>query len=208
MALVCSSRLVILLLPQDLRVQHPLLACPPSPQGYRKVFDHVHFRDWFSDDVSWSSRGRCPRAPIHTPSQLPGADCIRSQCLHRPYLRASLHLVRVVFIGIYQWREQLLGLSFHGLFTGAFLVMPPFFAYLYYVQEPKYNANGELKLEERMPVAIVGALLIPICLFWFGWTSRTSVHWIVPIIGSSLFSITALLLFMSIPTRSFILPSD
>jgi hypothetical protein len=55
--------------------------------------------------------------------------------------------------------------------------MPPFFAYLYYVQELKYNANGELKPEERMPVAIIGALLVPICLFWFGWTSCMSVHW-------------------------------
>jgi DHA1 family multidrug resistance protein-like MFS transporter len=104
-----------------------------------------------------------------------------------------------VFIGIYHWREQLLGLSFLGLFVGAFIVMPPFFAYLYYVQEPKYNANGELKPEERMPVAIVGALLVPICLFWFGWTSRESIHWIVPIIGSSLFSVATLLLFVSVP---------
>ena len=54
----------------------------------------------------------------------------------------------------------MLGLSFLGLFVGAFLVMPPFFAYLYYVQEPEYNANGELKPEERMAVAIIGALLV------------------------------------------------
>jgi len=84
------------------------------------------------------------------------------------------------FLGIYHWREQLLGPSFLGLFVGAFIVMPPFFAYLYYVQEPKYNDKGELKPDERIPVAIVGALLVPICLFWFGWTSRSSVHWIVP----------------------------
>jgi len=103
----------------------------------------------------------------------------------------------IVFIGIYHWREQLIGLSFLGLFVGSFIVIPPFFAYLYYVQEPKYNDKGELKPEERMPVAIVGALLVPICLFWFGWTSREGVHWIVPIIGSSLFSVAALLLFVS-----------
>jgi DHA1 family multidrug resistance protein-like MFS transporter len=86
--------------------------------------------------------------------------------------------------------------------------MPPFFAYLYYVQEPKYNANGELKPEERMPVAIVGALLVPICLFWFGWTSRESIHWIVPIIGSSLFSIAALLLFVSSLSSFLVVPSE
>jgi DHA1 family multidrug resistance protein-like MFS transporter len=103
----------------------------------------------------------------------------------------------IVFIGIYHWKEQLLGLSSLGLFVCAFIVMPPFFAYLYYVQEPKYNVNGELKPEERTPVAIVGALLVPVCLFWFGWTSRECVHWIVPIIGSSLFSVAALLLFVS-----------
>jgi len=108
-----------------------------------------------------------------------------------------------VFGSIYHWREQLIGLSFLGLFVGSFLAMPPFFAYLYYVQEPKYNEHGELKPEERMPVAIVGSLLVPICLFWFGWTSRESIHWIVPIIGSSLFSVAALLLFVSCPFPLF-----
>jgi DHA1 family multidrug resistance protein-like MFS transporter len=45
---------------------------------------------------------------------------------------------------------------------------------------------------------MVGCFFIPICLFWFGWTSRPEVHWIVPIIGSSLFTIGAFLLFNSI----------
>ena len=54
----------------------------------------------------------------------------------------------LVFISIYYCREQTLDLSFLGLFVGAFVVMPPFFAYLYYVQEPKYNTNGELRPED------------------------------------------------------------
>jgi DHA1 family multidrug resistance protein-like MFS transporter len=103
----------------------------------------------------------------------------------------------IVFIGIYHWREQMLGLSFLGIFVGTLILIPPFFAYLYFVQEPKYNDKGELKPEERMPIAIFGAFIVPICLFWFGWTSRASVHWIVPIIGSGLFGIAALLLFVS-----------
>jgi len=102
-----------------------------------------------------------------------------------------------VFLDIYHWREQLLGLSFLGLFVGSFVAMPPYFAYLYYVQEPKYNDKGELKPEERMPIAIFAALLVPICILWFGWTSRSSVHWIVPIIGSSFFSVASILLFVS-----------
>ena len=85
-----------------------------------------------------------------------------------------------VFLGIYHWREQLFGPSFLGLFVGAFIVKLPFFAYLYYVQDPKYNDKGELKPDERIPVAIVGAFLVPTCLFWFGCTPRSSVHRIVP----------------------------
>ncbi|KAI0053311.1 MFS transporter [Auriscalpium vulgare] len=104
----------------------------------------------------------------------------------------------IVFIGIYHFKPQLLGLAFIGVLVGAFLVMPPFFAYLYYYQEPKYTADGELRPEERMPVAIVGSLLVPIVMFWFGWTSREGIHWIVPIIGSGLFSIAALLLFNTV----------
>ncbi|KAI0043053.1 MFS transporter [Auriscalpium vulgare] len=101
----------------------------------------------------------------------------------------------IVFIGIYHFKTQLLGLAFLGVLVGAFVTIPPFFAYLYYVQEPMYNERGELRPEARMPVAIFGAVLVPICMFWFGWTSRESIHWIVPIIGSGLFSIAALLLF-------------
>jgi hypothetical protein len=40
--------------------------------------------------------------------------------------------------------------------------MPPFFAHLYYVHEPRYNTNGELKPEEHMPDATVGAFIVPI----------------------------------------------
>jgi MFS transporter, DHA1 family, multidrug resistance protein len=108
----------------------------------------------------------------------------------------------VVFIGIYHWREQLLGLSFLGISIGSLVVLTPFFAYLYYIQEPKYNDKGELKPEERMPVAIFGAFLLPISLFWFGWSSRVGVHWIMPILGVSLFSIATLLLFVRAFSRS------
>ncbi|KAH9173924.1 hypothetical protein EDB89DRAFT_2068157 [Lactarius sanguifluus] len=39
------------------------------------------------------------------------------------------------------------GLFFLGIFVGVFIVIPPFFAYLYFVQEPKYNDKGELEPE-------------------------------------------------------------
>ena len=104
----------------------------------------------------------------------------------------------IVFLGIYHFNLGEEGLSFLGILIGAIVVIPFFFLYLYYIQEPQFNENGELKPEKRLPPAFIGVFCIPICLFWFGWTSRPSVHWIVPIIGSSFFSIGAFLLFNSV----------
>jgi len=39
-----------------------------------------------------------------------------------------------------------------GLCVGTFIVMPPFFAYLYYIRGPRYDVK--LKPEERCPLPI------------------------------------------------------
>ncbi|KAE8376632.1 major facilitator superfamily domain-containing protein [Aspergillus bertholletiae] len=62
-------------------------------------------------------------------------------------------------------------------------------------QEP-----GRSEPEYRLPPAIVGGILIPIGLFWFGWTTYSNVHWIVPIIGSAIFGGGLLLAFTGIFT--------
>lgn len=104
----------------------------------------------------------------------------------------------IVFIQIYGFNLGEEGLAFVGILVGGFVVLPPFFWYLHKYQEPKFDENGNIAPEERLPPAFVGAFCIPICLFWFGWSSRESVHWIVPIIGSSFFTIGAFLLFNSV----------
>lgn len=95
----------------------------------------------------------------------------------------------LVFIDIYGFNLGEEGLSFLGILIGAFAVIPPFFAYLYFIQEPQFNENGEIKPEKRLPPAFVGAFCIPICLFWFGWSSRASVHVSYPSLLPSIFSI-------------------
>ncbi|KAI0032060.1 putative caffeine resistance protein 5 [Vararia minispora EC-137] len=101
----------------------------------------------------------------------------------------------IVFIGIYGFSESTVGLSYLGILVGALVVTPVFFVYLKYVQEPMHSENGSLKPEARLPVAIICAFVLPICLFWFGWTSRSDVPWIVPVIGSSLFGFSVLPIF-------------
>lgn len=46
---------------------------------------------------------------------------------------------------------------------------------------------GESEPEYRLPPAILGGFLIPVGLFWFGWTIYSDIHWIVPILGSGVF---------------------
>jgi DHA1 family multidrug resistance protein-like MFS transporter len=104
----------------------------------------------------------------------------------------------IVFVEMYHFNLGEEGLAFLGILIGALVTIPPFFWYLHRYIEPKFNENGELKPESRLPAACVGAFFIPICLFWFGWSSRLSIHWIMPIIGSAFFSVAALLLFNSV----------
>ncbi|KAI0014807.1 putative bicyclomycin resistance protein [Xylariomycetidae sp. FL0641] len=92
------------------------------------------------------------------------------------------------------------GLSFLGILTGMVICS---------VSDPLWRRaqarlvernNGVPEPEFRLLPAITGAVLVPIGLFWFAWTSYSSVHWIVPIIGSGVFGCGTLLVFTGIFT--------
>jgi DHA1 family multidrug resistance protein-like MFS transporter len=104
----------------------------------------------------------------------------------------------IVFVQIYGWPLDTSGLAYLGILIGSVVTLAGFFAYLYYIQEPQFDENGNIQPEKRLPPACVGGFFIPICLFMFGWTSRSDVHWIVPIIGSSFFAVGSFLLFQAV----------
>ena len=104
----------------------------------------------------------------------------------------------IVFIGIHHFRPQILGLAFLGILGGVFVTIPLYFIYVYRVEEKMYDENGQIKPEKRMRVAIFASFLAPTSLLWFGWSARPDIHWIMPILGSSLFPMSALLLFVSL----------
>lgn len=53
--------------------------------------------------------------------------------------------------------------------------------------EVETGLAGKSEPEFRLPPAILGAVLVTVGLFVFGWTSFEHVHWIAPIIGSAIF---------------------
>lgn len=82
----------------------------------------------------------------------------------------------IVFVEIHGFSLGKEGLAFLGIFVGSLVVIPPFFWYLHKYQEPRFDAQGNIEPEIRLQPAFVGSFCIPICLFWFGWTSRESIH--------------------------------
>lgn len=72
--------------------------------------------------------------------------------------------------------------------------------YTYRQKTLKKRASGDftqLPPEARLQPAMLGSVLLPISLFWFGWTARSDVHWIVPVIATVPFGIGNSLVFCS-----------
>lgn len=100
------------------------------------------------------------------------------------------------------WSQGISGLSYLGMLVGQLAAV---FFYSF-VLEIRYRAKMAASLaakkrpspEMRLEPAFYGAFLLPIGLFWFAWTSYDSIHWIVCILGSSLFGAGQVLLFIAI----------
>jgi MFS family permease len=65
------------------------------------------------------------------------------------------------------------------------------------------SATGERKPEYRLPPLIPGSLLVPMGLFWYGWSAQAHVHWIMPIIGTAWVGLGTLAIFM--PVQAYLI---
>ncbi|SNX84327.1 related to multidrug resistant protein [Melanopsichium pennsylvanicum] len=112
-------------------------------------------------------------------------------CLWSALLLGILYLFFVAFPIVFEmhgFNLQEIGLSFLGIGTGmiAAVCSMPFWA-KHYTRLVETKGNGVAEPEFRLPVAMVGAVCLPIGMFWFAFTTYTSVHWIVPILGTVVF---------------------
>ena len=118
-------------------------------------------------------------------------------CLFSAILLGILYLFfgafPVVFQGNHGFNLSQTGLAFLGILVGMIFgaATDPYWHnnYIRLIKQ-REDATGEVggsEPEYRLPPAIGGALLVPAGLFLFAWTTYSSVHWIVPIIGSAIF---------------------
>ena len=103
----------------------------------------------------------------------------------------------IVFEDYRGWSQGIGGLAFSGVAVGmtAGVVYSLFDNKRYANAEKKHN--GEAPPEARLPPAMVGAVALPIGMFWFAWTNYPSIHWIVCIIASAPFGFGMVLVFLS-----------
>lgn len=95
----------------------------------------------------------------------------------------------LVFPVLYGFNLGETGLTFLSCLVGVVIAIAAYTAYLYFYMIPDNKKNGFREQEHRLVPAIFGSFLMPVGLFIFAWTARTSVHWIVPLIGVAIFVI-------------------
>lgn len=105
--------------------------------------------------------------------------------LYCAYLYGILFLLIATFpnvwTGTYGESVSIGSLNYISLFVGMGLAsqLGTRLAGRYYTKMCEKN-GGKNSPEFRLPVLIIGALLVPVGLFWYGWSARSSIHWIMP----------------------------
>ena len=65
---------------------------------------------------------------------------------------------------------------------------------MFYRRLKKRN-GGVGRSEFRVPLMVPGSILMPIGLFWYGWTAQTHQFWLLPDIGVCIFAVGVILIF-------------
>jgi multidrug resistance protein len=122
--------------------------------------------------------------------------------IYMAIIYGTLYMMFGAFPIVYQqdrgWTEGVGGLAFIGVAVGMMIAVigtiPDNKRYLRAAE----RAGGNAPPEARLPPSMVGAIALPIGLFWFAWTNYPSIHWSVSIIGTAPFGFGMVLVFLSI----------
>lgn len=93
-----------------------------------------------------------------------------------------------IYEKVYHFSPSISGLSYIGVGVG-FMLGQAIFSFgsdRILLRMAARKNNAEKRPEYRLAPSVLGGVLSPIGLFWYGWAVDKQVHWIVPMIGSSL----------------------
>ncbi|KIK66813.1 hypothetical protein GYMLUDRAFT_913154 [Collybiopsis luxurians FD-317 M1] len=164
-------------------------------QRLRKLTGNRHLMSQGEKDSQGESITRLFREALLRPFVLAKEPALMFANVFLGFVYAMFYLwfesFPLVFADIYHFNLGLSGLPFLGFLVSGAITYTAYALYLMYYFEPRSHhakAEGkELPPEARLEIGLITSLSIPISLFIFGWASRESVHWIVPIIGAALY---------------------
>ena len=94
-----------------------------------------------------------------------------------------LTTVSLVFRESYHFDALQVGLGFIGMIVGGLIGFATSPIQDYFFTRATEKNDGKSRPEARLYFSCIGSLMFATGLFWFGWSSRPNVHWIVPILG-------------------------
>ncbi|KAJ5774272.1 hypothetical protein N7457_009168 [Penicillium paradoxum] len=115
------------------------------------------------------------------------------------YLYLMFTTITSIFTTKYGFSGGVAGLSFLGFGIGSFLGLVVTGAAANRIAQDHVK-RGCFTPESRLLPMLVGCWFLPVGLFWYGWSAQANVHWIVPILGTSVFAIGLMAIFMSAST--------
>ncbi|KAK2826864.1 MFS siderochrome iron transporter 1 [Arthroderma sp. PD_2] len=122
--------------------------------------------------------------------------------IYMAIIYGTLYMLFSAFPVVYQqyrgWGPGIGGLAFLGVLGGILIAMVVNLMDNKRYAKVSQEHKGFAPPEERLPVAIIGGIAIPIGLFWFAWTNGPEIHWIVSIIASAPFGFGMVLVFLSL----------
>jgi len=110
------------------------------------------------------------------------------------YLLLMFATLGLVFQNQYGFSTGASGLAYQGMTLG-FLFCQIALSHISDAYVAKMERKHKVrKPEYRLPPLVVGSLIIPVGLLWYGWGTHT--NWIVPIIGSGVFAVGYMCVFL------------
>ncbi|CAJ2511294.1 Uu.00g069190.m01.CDS01 [Anthostomella pinea] len=127
---------------------------------------------------------------------------VTATCLYLALVYAifymSFQAFPLIFQGVYGLSPGVTGLCYLPIGAGALLTLPVFFWYDHYLRRAQAKDLPWARQEEyrRVPLAALGGPLFVISLFWLGWSAKSDVPFVVPMLAGLPFGAGFMLIFM------------
>ncbi|KAI0534773.1 major facilitator superfamily domain-containing protein [Xylaria digitata] len=192
--------LLYLLIPET---YHPTLLARKAARFQKEDGSRIYIA---AGSTRSTARELLLRSIIRPMKMLVGSPIVLILSLQLAVVYGYLYILFTTFIfvfeGQYQFKAGAAGLSYLGLGVGFLIGLVGTGLTSDYIAK-KEAGGGEIKPESRLAPLLLGVLLVPAGLIWYGWSAEYKLHWIVPIIGTSFIGIGINLVW--IPVQSYLI---